>query len=122
MKIMKLCKADGSSDEPPTPEVIDYTSPNEGALEDAVERHIAKCREHDEEASIRRHHDTYGSDDDELIAGYGYSHLVTKRPRFSEGHDEASDDDEGEAHLLFSPVAHARQIFLTNVLGGSNFI
>ena len=35
-------------------------------------------------------------------------HTVTKRPRFSEGHDEASDDDEGEAHLLFSPVTHAR--------------
>ena len=35
-------------------------------------------------------------------------HTVTKRPRFSEGHDEASDNDEGEARLLFSPVTHAR--------------
>ena len=30
-----------------------------------------------------------------------------KRPRYSKGHDEASDD-EGEAHLLFSPVTRPR--------------
>ena len=32
---------------------------------------------------------------------------TTKRPRLSEGHDEASDD-EGEVHLLFSPVTRPR--------------
>ena len=35
------------------------------------------------------------------------AHSMTKRPRLSEGHDEASDD-EGEVHLLFSPVSRPR--------------
>ena len=34
-------------------------------------------------------------------------HSTTKRPRLSEGHDEASDDEE-EAELLFSPATRAR--------------
>ena len=86
MNMMKLCEADGSPDEPPTPEVIINTSPNEeAALEEAVELHIAQCREHEEAANIGKHYDMYGSDDDEIIAGYGYSLKYTKptppRPR-----------------------------------------
>ena len=88
MNMLKLCEADGSPDEPPTPEVIVYTSPHEeaaldkeeAALEEAVEIHIAHCREQEEEAHIRKHYNMYGSDDEETIAGYGYSHLQYTKP------------------------------------------
>ena len=83
MNMMKLCDADGSPDEPPTPEVI-ASPPDENAYaasEEAIQHQQAIWREEEEFDRISHlRAQIYDDEGDYRDYGYGYSHMTYTQP------------------------------------------